>query len=95
MKLTLQNILHLYRFYNSFIYLFCKVYEFRAPIAWNKGHAVQYIQGKLGVEDPFSIYIGDDQTDEDAFQVFFLNNMCHSMIFYIISLICLYNLGSP
>ncbi|KAG2615251.1 hypothetical protein PVAP13_3NG035600 [Panicum virgatum] len=45
------------------------VYEFRAPIVWNKGHAVQYIQGKLGVEDPFSIYIGDDQTDEDAFQV--------------------------
>ena len=71
MKLTLQNILHLYRFYNSFIYLFCKVYEFRAPIVWNKGHTVQYIQGELGVEDPFSIYIGDDQTNEDAFEVFF------------------------
>ncbi|RLN28343.1 hypothetical protein C2845_PM05G06800 [Panicum miliaceum] len=45
------------------------IYEFRAPIVWNKGHAVQYIQRELGLEDPFSIYIGDDQTDEDAFEI--------------------------
>ncbi|OQU78907.1 hypothetical protein SORBI_3008G070200, partial [Sorghum bicolor] len=43
------------------------VYEIRPPLAFNKGNAVAYILDKLGLD--FSIYIGDDLTDEDAFKV--------------------------
>ncbi|CAN6326088.1 unnamed protein product [Urochloa humidicola] len=46
-----------------------KVYEFRPPVDWNKGHAVLYLLRELGLQDSFPIYIGDDVTDEDAFEV--------------------------
>ncbi|CAN6330799.1 unnamed protein product [Urochloa humidicola] len=48
------------------------VYELRPPIDWNKGHAVGYLLKSLGLDNPentFSVYIGDDKTDEDAFEV--------------------------
>lgn len=53
-----------------------KVIEVYPPIRWDKGKAVLYIKNrwgrvkKNGRRPParyFSIYIGDDQTDEDAF----------------------------
>lgn len=46
-----------------------KVFEVRPKIDWNKGEAVQWILRTLGFSTaavPF--YIGDDTTDEDAFQ---------------------------
>ena len=49
-----------------------KVFEIRPPIAWNKGTAVQWVLRKyeaaLKDQKAVVIYIGDDQTDEDAFQ---------------------------
>jgi alpha,alpha-trehalase len=45
-----------------------KVYEFRPNIEWHKGKAVEWLREKLGVTDAFTIYIGDDTTDEDAFK---------------------------
>ncbi|MEW6184859.1 MAG: trehalose-phosphatase, partial [Thermodesulfobacteriota bacterium] len=45
-----------------------KVLEIRPLTAWNKGDAVEMI---LRTSDPgsFSIYVGDDTTDEDAYKV--------------------------
>lgn len=54
-----------------YLYLFCKVYEFRPPIPQNKGTAVLYLLKNLDLGDSFPIYIGDDRTDEDAFTVSF------------------------
>lgn len=49
-----------------------KIVEIR-PQAWNKGKAVNFIAGKISekfaLENYLKIYIGDDRTDEDAFQV--------------------------
>lgn len=43
-----------------------EVYELRPPVAWDKGKAVLWLlQGSEKSSVP--IYIGDDQTDEDAF----------------------------
>jgi len=56
-----------------------KVLEVRPAIAWDKGKAVDYLLDSLGFADSsdvFPIYIGDDRTDEDAFQL--LNTMKHS-----------------
>lgn len=56
-----------------------KVLEVRPAIAWDKGKAVDYLLNSLGfadTSDVFPIYIGDDRTDEDAFQL--LNTMKHS-----------------
>lgn len=48
-----------------------KVLEVRPRIDWNKGSALVHLLSMLGIadEDVFCIYIGDDRTDEDAFQV--------------------------
>ncbi|TVU51321.1 hypothetical protein EJB05_02739 [Eragrostis curvula] len=48
------------------------VWEIRPPIKWHKGDAVVFLLKKLGLDDHqvvFPIYIGDDTTDEDAFEV--------------------------
>lgn len=49
-----------------------KIIEIR-PQGWDKGKAVNYITKKLKqkfkIKDPLRIYIGDDSTDEDAFEV--------------------------
>ncbi|KAI4303237.1 hypothetical protein MLD38_038891 [Melastoma candidum] len=47
-----------------------KVLEVRPDINWNKGKAVEFLLESLGLndcEDVLPIYIGDDKTDEDAF----------------------------
>jgi alpha,alpha-trehalase len=44
-----------------------KVLEIR-PRGWDKGKALKWIWNKLG-KGLFPIYLGDDQTDEDAFAV--------------------------
>jgi trehalose 6-phosphate phosphatase len=53
-----------------------KVFEVKPRVAWDKGKALSYLLGQLGLEnDPanakpgsvLSLYFGDDHTDEDAF----------------------------
>lgn len=46
-----------------------KVFELRPSLEWDKGKAVQVITNEISGNDPqsFSVYIGDDLTDEDAF----------------------------
>jgi trehalose 6-phosphate phosphatase len=50
-----------------------KVYEVRPAVAWNKGKAVKLLMKKYGKGGRSSgllpIYLGDDLTDEDGFQV--------------------------
>ncbi len=50
-----------------------KVWEIRPPIDWHKGKAVETIikelKAVLGGELGRTIYLGDDTTDEDAFQI--------------------------
>jgi trehalose 6-phosphate phosphatase len=49
-----------------------KVYELLPDIDWDKGKAVLWLLEALGLESPSAgirpIYIGDDNTDEDAFR---------------------------
>ena len=48
------------------------VFELRPDITWDKGKAMVWLLQALGLrekDDVFTIYIGDDMTDEDAFQV--------------------------
>ena len=46
-----------------------KVIEIKPAIDWHKGKAVEFLKKELSKEDdPFSIYVGDDVTDEDAFK---------------------------
>lgn len=50
-----------------------KVIEIRPAIDWHKGKAVEFLKKELSREkDPFSVYVGDDVTDEDAFE--YVNN---------------------
>jgi trehalose 6-phosphate phosphatase len=46
-----------------------KVFEMRPALAWNKGKAVVWLLEELGLDRPdvLPVYIGDDETDEDAF----------------------------
>ncbi len=46
-----------------------KVFELRPRIEWHKGTAVLWLLQQLGLDRPgvLSVYIGDDETDEDAF----------------------------
>ncbi|KAK7844095.1 putative trehalose-phosphate phosphatase j [Quercus suber] len=49
-----------------------KVLEIRPIIKWDKGKALEFLLESLGYassSDVFPVYIGDDQTDEDAFKV--------------------------
>jgi len=49
-----------------------KVFEIRPPIAWDKGRAVLWLlkahEEAMNNQKAVVIYIGDDQTDEDAFK---------------------------
>ncbi|UCD70956.1 MAG: trehalose-phosphatase [Syntrophobacterales bacterium] len=48
-----------------------RVFEVRPNVIWHKGSAVKWILGSLSGRHckvrPFPIYMGDDETDEDAF----------------------------
>ncbi len=44
------------------------VYEIQPKIDWDKGKAVLYLLEALGLEDAVPMYLGDDVTDEDAFE---------------------------
>jgi trehalose 6-phosphate phosphatase len=49
-----------------------KVMEIRPPVKWNKGHAVSWLLDKYQPIENHSLvpfYIGDDETDEDAFSI--------------------------
>jgi trehalose-phosphatase len=45
------------------------VFEMRPQLEWHKGKAVLWLLGELGLDraDVLPVYIGDDETDEDAF----------------------------
>lgn len=49
-----------------------RILEVRPNVVWNKGSAVKWILGSLSdyllMEKPYPIYMGDDETDEDAFR---------------------------
>jgi trehalose 6-phosphate phosphatase len=46
-----------------------KIFELQPDVPWHKGRAVLWLREMLGHDrsDVVTIYIGDDQTDEDAF----------------------------
>jgi trehalose 6-phosphate phosphatase len=46
-----------------------QVFEILPLADWNKGAAVNWIHDQLGGNPPFTIYLGDDSTDEAAFRV--------------------------
>ena len=45
-----------------------KVVEVRPNIQWEKGKAVQWLMMQDGFKESIPIYIGDDETDRDAFR---------------------------
>src|SRR5690606_28001707 len=47
-----------------------EVTELQPPIDWNKGRAVEFLLERLNLARPhvLPIYVGDDLTDEDAFE---------------------------
>src|SRR5690606_1952376 len=45
-----------------------KVLELQPAIDWDKGKALQWLLVHMHIDNPFSIYLGDDLTDEDAFK---------------------------
>lgn len=48
-----------------------KIFEFRPDFDWDKGRALAWLLGELGLDGPevVPLYLGDDTTDEDAFRV--------------------------
>lgn len=48
-----------------------KIFELRPNLEWDKGRAVLWLQEALGFSgaEHLPIYVGDDETDEDAFRV--------------------------
>ncbi len=48
-----------------------KLFELRPDLDWDKGQALLWLLGALGLDRPdvLPFYLGDDLTDEDAFQV--------------------------
>ncbi len=46
------------------------VWEIVPRTGWNKGTATSWIYNRLGLPKALVIYVGDDRTDEDAFQRF-------------------------
>jgi trehalose 6-phosphate phosphatase len=46
-----------------------KVLELRPDVAWDKGRALRWLLDRLGLDTPEAVplYVGDDETDEDAF----------------------------
>lgn len=46
-----------------------KVFELQPDVRWHKGYAVLWLRQTLGLDRPnvMTFYIGDDQSDEDAF----------------------------
>ncbi|KAK1381817.1 Trehalose 6-phosphate phosphatase [Heracleum sosnowskyi] len=60
-----------------------KVLEVRPGIDWNKGKAVEFLLKSMNLgknEDVLPIYIGDDNTDEDAFKVLKQGNMGYGIL---------------
>jgi trehalose 6-phosphate phosphatase len=47
-----------------------KVFELRPNVDWDKGRAILSLLRVLGADSPdvLPIYVGDDETDEDAFE---------------------------
>jgi len=44
-----------------------KVFELRPAVHWHKGSAVLWLLRTIEMDDVLPVYIGDDETDEDAF----------------------------
>lgn len=44
-----------------------QVIELRPDVGWGKGHAVEWISRRLACPAEHRVFIGDDETDEDAF----------------------------
>lgn len=45
-----------------------EIHELRPDLPWDKGRAVLALLDALGLGDAMPLYIGDDETDEDAFR---------------------------
>ena len=46
-----------------------KVFELRPDVAWDKGSAVAWLLAALSLDPGAATYIGDDETDEHAFEL--------------------------
>ena len=46
-----------------------KVFELRPDVAWDKGSAVAWLLAAMSLEPGAATYIGDDETDEHAFEL--------------------------
>ncbi|HEX6208679.1 MAG TPA: trehalose-phosphatase [Actinomycetota bacterium] len=45
-----------------------RIFELRPDLDWDKGRALRWFLEVLGLTDAVPVYVGDDLTDEDAFQ---------------------------